>query len=186
LEIVENDLHDSAYSCCSNLDFIPRTVKPFQTLRWLSADSKVAFHKNAEGWFASPQTVELQTMWEEHGFDRYNPPCFSTLKEVRFAVSLDSDSSLSTKLIHPSYSLYQIGDLPLHVSRVGHTFWKLSFSVTGKALPVELAPFFPDGWQEFQETWKKSDVSTKKYATRKQAVQAAQDWLEEYVERLKS
>jgi hypothetical protein len=193
LELVNEDTANlsAEKNPLASLDF---TLRMFNSGggTWNSSDNKVSFHRELKEWIVLSNDDDLETIMEQAGLNNDDPPLFPTLKEAREAIQAvagEAGINLSSTLTRPPGSKgCQIGDLPFNIFRDNQenkAFWGLAF-VYDTELPNELRPYFPGGAKTLETVWNRAGLELKKYPTRKQAIQEVKDWLEEYVQNVKS
>jgi hypothetical protein len=164
-----------------NIDLSIKRINFSNKVKWITVDYKVLFNKNSKGWYLSSNSTIVTDALEKVGLGEEDT-VLPSLKEAREAVAdaaLYSDLSLNPKLKYPGGSGYQIGELPLRVSRSTNS-WRVA-QIHLPQLPVEIADYFPEGKGEFWEVLRKTPVLKTKYPTRSSAVSDVKEWLIEYI-----
>jgi hypothetical protein len=167
-----------------NIDLNLKRLNFSDKVKWISADYQVLFNKNPEGWYVSANNTSFKDALLKIGLDKEDT-IFPSFKEAREAVAdaaLHSNLNLDPKLKRPATSGYQIGNLPLRVSRSTGS-WTVA-QLCLPQLPVEIADYFAEGTKGTEEFWgalEETPVLKTNYPTRQSAVSEVKEWLLEYI-----
>jgi hypothetical protein len=183
----EDGLPASKQPIPANFDYsLSAIIKPWVQFKWISADKKVYYYRDEEGWYAKPYDPNIIKAMQDVGLLYVNPPSqfslasvrFSTLKETRQAVedsAKEAGLSLNNRLTRTNCTEYQIGSFPLRVVQMTHaTSSSWSIRCVG-SLPASFESFFPGGKEEFTRKFREANlvgIDGKRWATRTQALQA--------------